>query len=112
MATDSAVLPGTLDLLILRTLADEPMHGWGICDRVRLRSGEVFRVNHGSLYVALDRMLRRGWIVSTWQITDHNRRAKYYELTRTGRYQLTRERQRWERIAAAMALMLVPSPGR
>jgi PadR family transcriptional regulator PadR len=112
MADDSAVLPGTLDLLILQTIVEVPMHGWGICDLIRRRSGEVFRVNQGSLYVALERMLRRGWIVSEWKITESNRRARYYQLTPSGRKQLTQERRRWARAAAAVGLILEPASGR
>ena len=112
MPPDSAVLPGTLDLMILQTLADAPLHGWGICDRIRLGSRDVFRVNQGSLYVALERMLRRGWIVSDWRTTDNNRRARYYSLTASGRRELRRKRQQWERHASALAWLLSPAGGR
>jgi PadR family transcriptional regulator PadR len=110
--TDAPMLPGTLDLLILQTLAEGALHGWGITEQVRGRSGEVFRVNQGSLYVALERMLRRGWIVSAWRTTQSNRRARYYSLTASGRHHLARERKRWERTAGAVALILTPLSGR
>jgi transcriptional regulator len=112
MADDSAVLPGTLDLLILQTLADGPMHGWGLCDLIRSRSREAFRVNQGSLYVALERMLRRGWIVSSWRVTESHRRARYYTLTASGRRHLARERARWARTVAAVGLILNPAGAR
>jgi transcriptional regulator len=110
--SDSAVLPGTLDLLVLQALAAGPMHGWGLCDRIRERSGDVFRVNQGSLYVALERMLARGWIVSTWRMTESHRHARFYTVTASGRRRLERERRRWERTAAAMRLSLAGGPGR
>lgn len=112
MSADAAVIPGTLDLLILQTLADEPMHGWGICDRIRARSGDVYRVNQGSLYVALERMLAKGWIVSAWDVTESNRRARYYRLTASGRRRLASERERWERAVLAVGAILSPAGGR
>lgn len=112
MATDTAMLQGTLDLLILQTLAPSPQHGWGITDHIRRGSGEVMRVNQGSLYVALDRLQRRGWIVSDWRVTPNGRRARYYSLTTEGRRQLAAERRKWERTVAAMTLLLNPVPPR
>ena len=87
---------GTLDLLILRTLALEPQHGWGISERVQQMSSDVLRIQQGSLYPALHRLERRGWIKAKWGASDNNRRAKYYELTKTGRLQLATERASWQ----------------
>jgi PadR family transcriptional regulator PadR len=96
------LLQGTLELLILRVLSLEPMHGWGIAQRIEQMSADVFSVNQGSLYPALQRMKRKGWVRSEWRRTDHNRRARYYELTRTGEKQLAAERADWERASAAV----------
>ena len=85
------LLQGTLDLLILKTLALEPMHGWGIAQRIQQVSREVFRVNQGSLYPALHRLEQQGWIASDWRESENNRRAKYYRLTAAGRKQLAAE---------------------
>lgn len=100
------LLQGTLELLVLKTLSLEPMHGWGIAQRIEAMSLEVFRVNQGSLYPALQRMLRRGWIKSEWRITENNRRARYYLLTTAGRKQLESERADWQRSAAAIERIL------
>jgi transcriptional regulator len=100
------LLQGTLDLLILRTLALEPMHGWGIAQRIQQVSQEVLQVGQGSLYPALARLEQRGWINSEWNITDNNRRAKFYKLTRAGARQLEKELGDWERLSAAIALIL------
>src|SRR6185503_19838781 len=97
----SDVLRGTLDLLILRTLAPEPMHGWGISQRIEQRSRSVIDVNQGSLYPALQRLELREWIASEWRTTDNNRRAKYYKLTAKGRKALDTETQSWRRYVAA-----------
>jgi PadR family transcriptional regulator PadR len=102
----SDLLQGTLDLLILRTLASGEMHGWGISQRLQQISHDVLQVNQGSLYPALYRLERRGWIASSWGDSDNNRRAKFYSLTRTGRAQLAEETASWERIAAAVARVL------
>ena len=96
------LLQGTLELLVLKTLALEPMHGWGIAQRIEQMSGSVFQVNQGSLYPALQRMKRKGWIRSEWQVTENNRRARYYELTRAGRAQLAVEQREWARASAAV----------
>src|SRR5437588_11775612 len=89
MTNEKLELPqGTLDLLILRTLALEPQHGWGIAERVQQMSSDVLRIQQGSLYPALHRLERRGWIKARWGVSDNNRRAKFYELTKTGREQL------------------------
>jgi transcriptional regulator len=91
----SELLRGTLDLLILKTLTREPMHGWGLAQAIRQRSGGVFEVNQGSLYPALLRMKRRGWVTADWRVTDNNRRARYYTLTAAGRKQLGEEEEMW-----------------
>jgi transcriptional regulator len=100
------LLQGTLDLLILRTLASGPMHGWGISQRLQQVSHDVLQVNQGSLYPALYRLEQQGWIESAWGDSDNNRRAKFYTLTRSGRKQLAEETASWERISAAVARVL------
>ena len=97
---------GTLDLLILKTLALEPQHGWAISERVQQISSDVLRLQQGSLYPALHRLERRGWIRSHWGTSENNRRAKYYELTRAGRKQLEAEESAWRKLAAAVAQIL------
>ncbi|HEY7543369.1 MAG TPA: PadR family transcriptional regulator, partial [Blastocatellia bacterium] len=96
----------TLDMLILKTLALEEMHGWGIAQRIQQISNGVLNVNQGSLYPALYRLEQQGWIESEWGSSDNNRQAKYYKLTRAGRKQLAEETQNWERISAAIAQIL------
>jgi len=105
-APNSDLLQGTLDLLILKTLALEPMHGWGIALRIQQLSKEVLQVGQGSLYPALHRLEYRGWIQSEWAPSENNRRAKFYSLTATGRKQLDAEVESWDRMAAAIALVL------
>jgi PadR family transcriptional regulator PadR len=100
---------GTLDLLILRTLALEPQHGWGVSERVQQMSSDVLRIQPGSLYPALHRLERRGWIRARWGTSDNNRRAKYYELTKSGRQQLATEKDSWQRLTAAVAQVLGPA---
>jgi len=100
------LLLGTLDLLILRVLDLEPMHGWGISERIEWMSDEVFTVNQGSLYPALQRLQRKGWMTSDWGRTEENRRARYYELTRGGRFQLAREERRWAEASTAVNRVL------
>ena len=103
MAEDrSELLQGTLEMLVLRTLALEPMHGWGIAHRISRMSQDVFFVTQGSLYPALIRMKRRGWVKTSWRVTENNRRARYYELTAAGQRQLDAERAAWARAAAAV----------
>ncbi len=97
---------GTLDLLILRTLALAPQHGWAISERIHQISSEVLQVQQGSLYPALHRLERRGWIKSRWGASENNRRAKYYELTSSGRKQLETEKTEWEKLTAAIAQVL------
>jgi PadR family transcriptional regulator, regulatory protein PadR len=97
---------GTLDLLILRTLALGPEHGWAISERIHQVSSKVLQVHQGSLYPALHRLERRGWISSKWGTSENNRRAKYYDLTKTGRKQLETEQSEWKKLAAAVAQVL------
>ena len=100
------VVQGTLELLVLKTLSLEPMHGWGISARLRQTSGEVFDVNQGSLYPALQRMLRRRWVKATWRASDNNRRARYYELTDLGRKQLETQLAEWRHSSGAVERVL------
>ena len=110
MATDRVDLPqGTLDLLILRTLALEPQHGWAISERIQQVSRDVLQVPQGSLYPALHRLERRGWIKAEWGISDNNRRAKYYQLTTAGRRQLRAELSAWARYVEAVGKVLQPA---
>ncbi len=102
----SDLLQGTLDLLILRTLASGEMHGWGIAQRLQQVSEDVLRVNQGSLYPALYRLEQQGWIASSWGDSDNNRRAKFYRLTKAGCTQLAEETANWERVATAVARVL------
>ncbi|MBS1877759.1 MAG: PadR family transcriptional regulator [Acidobacteria bacterium] len=97
---------GTLDLLILRTLALGPQHGWGISERVQQTSSNALQIQQGSLYPALHRLERRGWIKARWGTSENNRKAKYYELTRAGRRQLDSETDAWKRLTAAVAQVL------
>jgi len=107
MAAQRIDLPqGTLDLLILRTLALEPQHGWAISERVQQISSDVLRIQQGSLYPALHRLERRGWIKARWGISENNRWAKYYELTKSGRRQLEVEKDIWEKLTAAVDQVL------
>ena len=107
MPAERIELPqGTLDLLILRTVALEPQHGWAISERVQQISNDVLRIQQGSLYPALHRLERRGWIKARWGTSENNRRAKYYELTKTGRRQLEIEKSAWEKLTVAVAQVL------
>jgi transcriptional regulator len=100
------LLQGTLDLLILRSLQHEPMHGFGISIRIRQMSDEVLQVEQGSLYPALYRLEDQGWIKAEWGVSDNNRKAKFYSLTAAGRRQLEAETANWERLSAAINLVL------
>lgn len=100
------LLQGTLEMLVLRTLALEPMHGWGIAQRIAQMSRDVFLVTQGSLYPALVRMKRRGLVKTSWRVTENSRRARYYELTAAGRRQLDVERDSWARASAAINWIL------
>jgi transcriptional regulator len=107
MPDDRLDLPqGTLDLLILKTLSLGPMHGWAISERLHQVSSATLQVPQGSLYPALHRLERRGWIKADWGASDNNRKAKYYTLTRTGRKQLEAETAAWARLTAAVGLVL------
>jgi transcriptional regulator len=107
MSPDRIDLPqGTLDLLILRTLSLGPQHGWAVSERVQQVSSDVLRIQQGSLYPALHRLERRGWIKAKWGTSENNRRAKYYELTRAGQKQLEAETDSWRKLAAAVAQVL------
>ena len=107
--TSSDLVQGTLDMLILKTLALEPMHGYGVAVRIEQISRGVFRVNAGSLFVAFQRLQRAGWIRSEWRATENNRRAKYYSLTEEGRKKLSSETRAWERQVAAITRILEAS---
>ena len=104
--TKSDLLLGTLDMLVLKTLGFEPMHGWGLAMRIEQISHGVFSVNQGSLYPALQRLRRKGWVRSDWRITENNRRARYYALTRAGHRQLVKEVEEWERVSGAVNQIL------
>lgn len=104
--SSSEALRGTLDLLVLKTLALEPMHGWGISQRLQQLSEGVLEVNQGSLYPALQRLEHRGWLASEWRASENNRRAKYYALTPAGRRALGDEAEGWRRFAGAVDLVL------
>ncbi len=107
MSNERIDLPqGTLDLLILKTLALEPQHGWAVSERIQQISREVLRIQQGSLYPALHRLERRGWIKAKWGASEHNRRAKYYELTKSGRKQLEAEESAWRKLIAAVGQVL------
>ncbi|HEY1433942.1 MAG TPA: PadR family transcriptional regulator [Thermoanaerobaculia bacterium] len=96
------LLPGTLEMLVLKALCLEPMHSWGIGQRLDQWSSDTFRVAQGSLHPALQRMLRKGWIRSKWQVTENNRRGRYYSVTRSGRRQLEQRAAGWDRASAAI----------
>jgi transcriptional regulator len=109
MSKPTDLVQGTLDLLILKTLALEPMHGWGIAQRIRQVSKEVLQVNQGALYPALHRLEQSGWIRARWGESDNNRRAKFYSLTPAGRKCLEHEQANWQRLSAAIGLVLEAS---
>jgi transcriptional regulator len=109
--SQTELLQGTLDLLVLKTLSLEPMHGWGISQRLQDFSRDVFRVNQGSLYPALQRMKNKGWVRSEWRVTEHNRRARYYHLTEAGQRQLARQRDEWKRSSVAVNEVLAVTHG-
>ena len=110
MADERLELPqGTLDLLILKSLGLEPLHGWAISERLQQISHNALQVQQGSLYPALHRLERRGWIAARWATTENNRRAKYYRLTAAGRKRLSDETARWQRMSAAIARIMEPA---
>ena len=102
----SDLLLGTLEMMILRVLAAEPTHGWGLAVRIEQITGGVFQVNQGSLYPALQRMLKKGWIRSEWRNSENNRRARYYLITASGRRRLDQEIVEWERVTGAVNRVL------
>lgn len=104
------LLPGTLDMLILRTLQWGPRHGHGIGQTIRAQSDDALRIESGSLYPALHRLVKQGWLKATWGISEANQRAKYYQLTATGKAQLGREQDRWQRLVEAIARVLQHTP--
>lgn len=104
------LLQGTLDMLILRTLQWGAQHGYGIANAIRAHSGELLRIETGSLYPALHRLERQGWVKSEWKLSDSSQRAKFYQLTAAGKKQLAAERSRWERLVGAIAGVLDPAP--
>lgn len=106
--TDPAeqVLQGTLDLLILKTLSLEPMHGWGLAHRIQQLSRDALQVGQGSIYPAVVRLEQRGWVSTHWRTTENNRRAKYYAITSTGRRAMGQELASWKRFVAAVALVM------
>jgi transcriptional regulator len=100
------LIQGTLDLLILKTIALEPMHGWGIAQRIRQLSKDVLQVNQGALYPALHRLEQHGWIKAQWGDSENNRRARYYSLTRAGAKYLAQQRANWDRLSLAIDFVL------
>jgi PadR family transcriptional regulator PadR len=108
MSKPTDLVQGTLDLLILRVIALEPMHGWAIAQRIRQMSNDELRVGQGSLYPALHKLEQQGWIDAEWGPSDNNRRAKYYKLTASGRKALKSETAQWERLSAAISMVLRP----
>jgi transcriptional regulator len=109
MSRPTDLVQGTLDLLILRVIALEPMHGWAIARRIRQMSNEELRVGQGSLYPALHKLEQNGWIEAKWGDSENNRKAKYYSLTRAGRRALEKETAEWERLSTAISLVVKPT---
>jgi PadR family transcriptional regulator PadR len=110
MPPSTDLLQGTLDLLVLKTLATGPMHGWGVAQRIEQMSKEVLQIGQGSLYPALHRLEYKGWIRADWGSSENNRRAKYYALTAAGKRQLAAELETWDRLSAAIGLVLGRAP--
>src|SRR5919108_5385720 len=106
MGKPTDLVQGTLDLLILKTIALEPMHGWAIAQRIKQMSNDVLLVGQSALYPALHKLEQQGWIEAEWKMSENNRRAKYYALTRAGRKALADEAARWERLSAAISLIV------
>jgi transcriptional regulator len=106
MSKPTDLVQGTLDLLILRVISLEPMHGWAIARRIRQMSNEVLQVGQSALYPALHKLEQQGWIEAEWRMSENNRRAKYYELTRAGRKALAEEARHWERLSTAISLVV------
>lgn len=106
MSKPTDLVQGTLDLLILKTMAAEPMHGWAIAQRIRNVSKNILQVNQGALYPALHRLEQQGWITAEWGESENNRRAKYYSLTKDGKKYLLREEKNWDRLSKAIGVVL------
>jgi len=106
MSKPTGLVQGTLDLLILTVISLEPMHGWAIAQRIRQMSNEALQVGQSALYPALHKLEQQGWIEAEWKISENNRRAKYYSLTRAGRKALAREAAQWERLSSAVSLIV------
>ncbi|HLW98699.1 MAG TPA: PadR family transcriptional regulator [Candidatus Acidoferrales bacterium] len=106
MSKPTDLVQGTLDLLILKTMAAEPMHGWAIAQRIRNVSKNILQVNQGALYPALHRLEQQGWITAVWGESENNRRAKYYSLTKDGKKYLQREEKNWDRLSKAIGVVL------
>jgi PadR family transcriptional regulator PadR len=109
MSKPKDLVQGTLDLLILTIIALEPMHGWAIAHRIRQMSNEVLQVGQSALYPALHKLEQQGWIQAEWKVSENNRRARYYSLTRAGRKALAKEAVQWERLSAAISLIVRPA---
>jgi|SRR5205809_769614 len=109
MSKPTDLVQGTLDLLIFKVLAAEPMHGWAIAQRIKQMSNDVLQVGQGSLYPALHKLEQQGWIEAEWGESENNRRAKYYALTRAGRKAMAQEAAQWERLSTAISLIVRPS---
>ena len=108
MSKPTDLVQGTLDLLIMKVIANEPMHGWAIGQRITQMSNEVLLVGQGSLYPALHKLEQQGWIAAEWGDSENNRRAKYYSLTRAGRRAMEKEAAQWERLSGAISLIVRP----
>ena len=106
MTKPTDLVQGTLDLLIMRTIHSEKLHGWAIAQRIQLLSNDVLQVNQGSLYPALQRLERQGWITADWGVSETNRRARFYRLTAAGHKRLVQERADWDRLSAAISLVM------
>ncbi len=106
MSKPTDLVQGTLDLLVLKVIALEPMHGWAIAQRIRQISGDVLQVGQGALYPSLHKLEQNGWISSKWAISENNRRAKYYTLTKAGRKAMEQEAAQWERLSTAITLVV------
>ena len=106
MSKQNGLVQGTLNLLILTVIALEPIHGWAIAHRIRQMSGDVLQVGQGALYPSLHKLEQNGWISSKWAVSDNNRRAKYYTLTKAGRKALDQEAAQWERLAGAISMIV------
>lgn len=113
MGTDTSVIRGTLDMLVLKVLSLGPLHGWGIGELIQAQSAEALQVGQGALYASLYRLDREGWIRSSWRVTDNGRRARYYALTRAGERQLETEAEHWRRLASGVTrIMALGTEGR